>query len=242
MVQSRGSEPLVDALCREVGRFEEKVANLEVRCSQILGCISALSEKLKQSRSFFSQHGAEGGALMEGIPPARIAELCGIKDHVEERRSADPGDSCRDLIVHEPDERTIFIDAGLSQSGFRGAPPLELVRAGIARLEGVSQPLRILYVPAQPDPAVCREAEGKRVVVASPSDLVAIFGTVALRWLTFSCGQKARAVVDQGQDLVDVMSAFISDFTDTEKELCELVNDCALSSRSRERDGAALRA
>jgi chromosome segregation ATPase len=55
-----------------------------------------------------------------------------------------------------------------------------------------------------------------------------------------AAGQEARAVVDRGQDLVDVLSSFISDFTETEKILCELVNDCSLTSRRSEQAGASM--
>jgi len=248
MVDSRSSERLVDVLCREVGRFEEKVSNLEEKCRQILVCISALSEKLRTSCDFLPQGGERRGCA-DGMAPAGMAALCGIADHAEQALSSDTGDSCPDLIVHEPDERIIYIDGRLSECGPDGTPTPEMLRAGMARLEAVCPPgaeradfLRILSVPVPPDPETSREALRKGVVIACPSDLLSILGSVALRWLTFACGQKARAVVDQGQDLVDVMSAFIADFTEAEKQLCGLVNDCALSSRHRERDGAVLHA
>lgn len=43
-----------------------------------------------------------------------------------------------------------------------------------------------------------------------------------------------RCLVDRGQDLVDDLSAFIADFTESEKTLCSLVEDCARASRQAE--------
>jgi len=53
----------------------------------------------------------------------------------------------------------------------------------------------------------------------------------AIARLCSACGQNARTLVDKGQDLVDDMSAFISDFTESEKGLCALVEDFARASR-----------
>jgi RmuC family len=259
MVQSFDSERLVDALSREVGLLEEKVANLEEKCSEIRNCIAAVSETLRQSRSFFSRPG--GGASTsrrpeekrEGLSPAVIAELCGMKDHIELIPPVDEPGSLANLVVHEPGERTIiFVDGQLSGCRLEGARLIEAARSRLQQLAAMpsdgSDLVRVLYVPE--DAAGCcggyeellEEAERRRVTVASPAHLLSILGSVALRWLTFTCGQNARAVVDRGQDLVDVVSAFISDFTETEKLLCELVNDCALASRRREQAGASLHA
>jgi hypothetical protein len=254
MAQSRDSERLVDTLCREVGLFEEKVVSLQEKCSQVRDCIAALCEKLRQSRSLFPPHGGDRQVSGRGTGPeklsaAEIAEACGIKDHVEQARSSGGADCRPDLIVHEPDDRIIIIDCQLTGCGLTGLSLREMVGSRLRELAAMPEPgperadcARILYVPTRLDPAACAAAEESGVTIASPADLLIILGTVALRWLTCTCGQKARSVVDQGQDLVDVMSTFISDFTETEKLLCELVNDCALASRNREQSGAPMHA
>ena len=255
MVQPLDSERLVDALSREVGQFEEKVGSLEAKCSHIRDCIAALAETLRQSRNCFSTSGAGLPASCSSVQapgalsPLRIAESCGIKDHVELIRSAKEPD----LVVHEPGDRSIiFVDGQLR--GLEGPLLAEAARRRLKELGAMpadqegAEVVKVLYVPA--DPAECgggyeqllEEAEGRRIAVATPAALLSMFAGVALRWLTFTCGQNARAVVDRGQDLVDVVSAFIADFTETEKLLCELVNDCALTSRRRQETSASLHA
>jgi len=60
----------------------------------------------------------------------------------------------------------------------------------------------------------------------------------AITRLCITCGQNARTLVDKGQDLVDDLSAFIADFTESEKGLCALVEDFAQASRLLEKTHA----
>jgi RmuC family len=252
MVQSLDSERLVDALSREVGQFEEKVATLEEKCSHIRDCIAALSHALKQSRKCLSLSGKEP----EALSPAGIAEVCGIRDHVELIQAIDEPVGLTNLVVREPGERTvIFVDGQLSGCRLDGPRLLEAARRRLPRLAAMAwaegegtEVTRVLFVPMEISAGIeghgllLEEAEGLGITVASPAALASILGRIALRWVTYACGQNARAVVDRGQDLVDVVSAFIADFTETEKLLCDLVNDCALASRRREQTGAPLHA
>ncbi len=77
-----------------------------------------------------------------------------------------------------------------------------------------------------------RGPAGKRVLVASPSALLFILRCVAVRWLSLTCTRDARSFLDAGQDLVADFSAFVRDFTDREKGLCDLVESFTRTAHS----------
>ena len=69
-------------------------------------------------------------------------------------------------------------------------------------------------------------------VSAEASTLFLLLRCVGLKWLSLTCARDARSFVNAGQDLVEDFSAFISDFTDSENGLCDLVESFARVARS----------
>ncbi len=85
---------------------------------------------------------------------------------------------------------------------------------------------------------VAEIAQGFRDARAAFSRASADVPLDAIAELCGTCGRNARTLVDKGQDLVDDLSAFISDFTESEKGLCAFVDDCAQASRLLEKTHA----
>jgi len=247
-----GAEQLAERLAREIGLFERKVEALEERCRQIRLCAARLASELSAASSSFSASTPAGdglGACREDLetPVLRLVELCGIKDHVENAHSKDAFGGRVGLIIHEPGGGILTIEGPLPSGELDNNEICEALRRRIAELgerpagrNAASCAVTVLYVPRElgvPASLVeeeerVSEALGHRVVVAPPSILFAILKGVAIRWLSFSCARNARALVDNGQDLVDDLSGFISDFTESEKNLCAFVDRCVEASRS----------
>jgi len=240
-----GAEQLAERLSREIGLFEQKVVALEERCRQIRLCAVKLASELHAaSISFLGETpgGESPGACREATetPLIHLVELCGIKDHAEIICSRDGPDDRVDLIVHEPGGGTLSVDGQLQVRGLGNGEISEAVHRRMAELRARSVDntssscaVRIVYVPLELSiPESTPAASGQRLVVATPSALFAILKGVAIRWLSFSCARNARALVDSGQDLVDDLSSFISDFTESEKGLCDFVDRCIEASRA----------
>jgi len=250
-------EPLLEALSREIGQFEGRVAILEEKCGQIRACIHGLVEEFRETRGS-AKLPEDRGQAEDRLSLAHVAELCGMKNHVElARKTGNPDDNCIEMVVHEPDGGIITVDGFLGGCRLDDGKLLEEVRNRIAHLcsrqkqerGGNVSGILLIYVPVELDVSACfagheqilEDAQGQRIVVAPPSALFSVLKNTAVRWLSFTCGRSARAIVDRGQDLVDELSAFIGDFTESEKLLCSLVDDCAQAARRRKQTFASQR-
>jgi len=230
MVAGQDSELLIRTLAREIGQFEEKVSGLEGKCREVRRCIAGLAEELAAARSSFSQTPPIENPTDKDISLAEAAELCGMKDHVDIVRQ-EPGDSV-DLVIHEPGGEAILVDGRLFGGRPCDADLYEALRRIPAHEAGHGgRGLTMVYVPRELTRADCQGLSEHGITVAPPSVLFSLLRATALRWLRFTCGQNARGLVDRGQDLVDDLSAFISDFTEKEKYLCAFVQDCNQASR-----------
>ncbi len=239
MVGGQDSELLIRTLAREIGQFEEKVSGLEGKCREVRGRLAGLSEELRAMRGSLSQTLPVENPTDQDISLAEAAELCGMKDHVDIiRREA--GDNV-DLVIHEPGGETILVDGRLRGGRQCEADLYEALKEIPARDAGhARRGLTMVYVSRELSRADCRDLSERGIMVAPPSVLFPLLRTIALRWLRLACGQNARGLVDRGQDLVDDLSAFISDFTEKEKYLCAFVEDCNQSLRLLEELSASM--
>lgn len=229
-------ERLLETLSREIGQFEGKVADLEAKCTQIRSRIAGLAREIRGAGSSLPPNNlgtSPNTKAHEGDSLAAVVESSGMKDHVELVQGKGDGS---DIIIHEPGGAQIAV------YGLSGAPEQSEIAEVSSRLihdRAGSSSLHVMYVPAELDLPLVEGMAAQGIVVASPSVLFSILRGVALQWLSFACGQNARAIVDGGQDLVDELSAFIADFTESEKALCALVDTCAQASRRREQARAS---
>ncbi|HUI73002.1 MAG TPA: DNA recombination protein RmuC [Spirochaetia bacterium] len=235
-------EPIIEALSRQIGQFEGRVAILEGKCMQMRSCIGRLVEEFHTARGS-TTIADEHEQAHERLTVARVVELCGMKSHVELDYEAIR------MIVHEPDGGCVTVDAVLGTTRLDEEKLEEEIRNRLDYLCHSVAAVDVMFVPVELDLRACfagheqllQEAAGRHVCVAPPSALLSIVRGIALRWISSACGHSARTIVDKGQDLVDELSAFISDFTETEKMLCSLVDDCAQAARRRGQSVASQR-
>lgn len=64
------------------------------------------------------------------------------------------------------------------------------------------------------DPSILDEALSSKVIIVSPSTLLALLKVVAYGWLQLQLAKNAREIADQGRELLDRFGTFIKHFTD----------------------------
>jgi DNA recombination protein RmuC len=69
------------------------------------------------------------------------------------------------------------------------------------------------------DPGILKEALESKVIIVSPSTLLALLKVIALGWLQLQLAKNAQAIADQGKELMDRVCRFVEYFADVGKKL-----------------------
>jgi DNA recombination protein RmuC len=86
------------------------------------------------------------------------------------------------------------------------------------------------------DPDILKEALESKVIIVSPSTLLALLKVIALGWMQLQLAKNAQAIADQGRELMDRVCIFIKHFTDVGARLngsLESYNKAAASFDTR---------
>jgi DNA recombination protein RmuC len=67
------------------------------------------------------------------------------------------------------------------------------------------------------DPDILKEALESKVIIVSPSTLLALLKVIALGWMQLQLAKNAQAIADQGKELMDRVCRFVEYFADVGK-------------------------
>lgn len=166
----------------------------------------------------------------------RVVEASGLSPHCDFEVQFVAGDSRPDLVVHLPGERHIVVDSKVpalddldggqdpSQRSLRAQSHARALRETVKALAERRYPDRIpgslpevvLFLPAESlfsaalegDPELLRWAAGKRILLATPSSLIALLRSVALGWQYWNQSENTRRIGQTAQDLMERLRVF----------------------------------
>ena len=200
----------------------------------------SLSSETLQLRRVLSSNQARGRWGEETL--RRVVEAAGMSAHCDFSEQTQAGDSKPDLIVHLPGDRLIIVDAKVPDLDFLTAVDAadagsrtEALAAHAGKLKATIRALAdrdypqqfpnaldyvVLFVPAESLFSAALEgdhdlmiwAQTKRIILATPSSLIAILRSVSLSWQQQAQTENARAIAEAAEELFTRVCKFTEHF------------------------------
>ncbi|MGI8966204.1 MAG: DNA recombination protein RmuC [Limisphaerales bacterium] len=200
----------------------------------------SLSSETLQLRKVLSSNQARGRWGEETL--RRVVEAAGMSAHCDFSEQMQSGDSKPDLIIRLPGDRVIIIDAKVPDLDFLNAidsaDPLKRAEAlsfHAAKLKSTIKSLAerdyprqfsnaldyvILFLPAESlfsaalegDQNLMIWAQNKRIIVATPSSLIAILRSVSVSWQQHAQTENVREIAVAAQELFTRVVKFTEHF------------------------------
>jgi DNA recombination protein RmuC len=200
----------------------------------------SLAQETQQFRMVLKSNQARGRWGEETL--RRVVEVSGLSTHCDFSEQAQAGESKPDLVVRLPGDRIIIVDAKVPDLDFLNAVDTaeptkraEALAAHAARLKAAIKALAdrdypaqfpnaldyvVLFLPAESLFSAALEgdhdlmiwAQGKRIILATPSSLIAILRSVSVSWQQHAQTENARAIADAAQELFSRVAKFTEHF------------------------------
>jgi DNA recombination protein RmuC len=168
----------------------------------------------------------------------RVVEAAGLSPHCDFEEQVSEGDARPDLVVRLPGNRCIVVDAKVPDLDALGDQEDGALRERPARIAAHARVLRdtvralserrypdriegaidhvVLFLPAESlfsaalegDRDLIRWAAERRVLLSTPSSLIALLRSVALGWQYWNQSENTRQVADSARELVDRLRVF----------------------------------
>ncbi len=200
----------------------------------------SLAQETQQFRMVLKSNQARGRWGEETL--RRVVEVSGMSTHCDFTEQAQSGDSKPDMIVRLPGDRLIIVDAKVPDLDFLNAVDTaepakraEALVAHAAKLKATIKALAdrdypaqfpnaldhvVLFLPAESlfsaalegDRELMMWAQDKRIILATPSSLIAILRSVSVSWQQHDQTKYARDIADTAQELFSRVAKFTEHF------------------------------
>lgn len=199
-----------------------------------------LSTETFQLRKVLSSNQARGRWGEETL--RRVVEAAGMSAHCDFTEQAQSDDKKPDLIVRLPGDRIIIVDSKVPELDFLNAIDAadatrraDALAQHAAKLKGTIKALAdrdypgqfsnaldyvVLFLPAESlfsaalegDHDLMLWAQSKRILIATPTSLIAILRSVSLSWQQHQQTQNARDIAEAAQELFTRVVKFTEHF------------------------------
>lgn len=200
-------------------------------------CLSTETLQLRRVLSSNQARGRWGEQTLR-----RVVEASGMSSHCDFCEQIQAGDSKPDLIIRLPGERIIIVDAKVPDLDFLHdleltdeAARARAVGAHAAKLRNTVKELAdrdypaqfpnaldyvVLFLPAESlfsaalegDQDLILWAQHRRIILATPTSLIAILRSVCFSWQQNDQNENARAIAETAQELYQRVSKFTEHF------------------------------
>jgi DNA recombination protein RmuC len=198
-------------------RLDEQIRHLVQTTESLQTRTTSLTTALKGSRI---------GGVWGEIALRNIAELAGMTKHCDFEEQFTLADGKRpDMTVNLPGDRSIAVDAKAPLAAYLEAveavdPKMKaLADRNYAETIGRNVDLVVLFLPGDPilsaaferDPELQTEALRLKILLATPTTLVALLRTVAIYWQQSSVVENAESIASAARDLYERAAKFGED-------------------------------
>lgn len=200
----------------------------------------SLSIETLQLRRVLSSNQARGRWGEETL--RRVVEAAGMSAHCDFTEQAQSGDSKPDMVVRLPGDRVIIVDSKVPDLEFLQAvdeaDPMKRSEALTAHARKLKDTIKqladrdyprqfansldyvVLFVPAESlfsaalegDHELIVWAAQKRILLATPTSLIALLRSVSVSWQQHAQTENARAINEAAQELYQRVSKFTEHF------------------------------
>ena len=200
----------------------------------------SLAAETAQFRSVLTYNQARGKWGEETL--RRVVEVAGMSAHCDFSEQTQAGDNRPDLVVKLPGDRVIIVDAKVPDLDFLNAAEsaepakrAESLAAHAAKLKATIKALAdrdypaqfsnaldyvVLFLPAESLFSAALEgdrdlmvwAQGKRIILATPSSLIAILRSVSLSWQQHAQTENAQKIAEAAREFYTRMVKFTEHF------------------------------